>query len=72
MIQSDPQTKEIEKGLKEGERYYAASRTIQGEWPKMATRGNGKGKKPSSKACANQSEFEAYMSGGKTETITEE
>lgn len=64
----DAQTKEINKGLKEGQKYYPSSRTIQSEWPKMATRSNGQGKKKTSQVCANQEEFDAYIAGGKGDT----
>lgn len=67
----DDQTKEIEKTLKEGQTYYPASRTIQSEWPKMATRGNGRGKKPTSQVCNNQAEYDAYMADGKEEVKEE-
>ena len=69
MSNKDPQVKEIEKNLVDGQVFYPATRTIQSEWPKMATRGNGKGKKPTSQACKDQDEYDAYMSAGKKEVI---
>lgn len=68
----DQQTKEIKAGLKEGQQYYPASRTIQSEWPKMATRGNGKGKKPTSQVCQNQAEYDEFMKGGVSDKSPDE
>ena len=63
--QKDPQVVAIEKKLREGERFYASTRKRVSEWPKMATRGEGKGKKPTSKPCYSQEEFDQFMAGGK-------
>jgi hypothetical protein len=65
----DKQTKDIKAGLKKGQTYYPSSRIIIGEWPKMATRGNGKGKPQTSKACADQAEYDDYVNNGKTEPL---
>jgi hypothetical protein len=68
----DQQTKLIKSGLKEGQSYYPNTRTISGEWPKMATKGQGKGKKTISKACADQKEYTEFMQGNVLEKTTEE
>ncbi|MEE8289710.1 MAG: hypothetical protein V3R25_09900 [Nitrosomonadaceae bacterium] len=69
MFDVDPQIKEIEKGLSDGQKFYPATRTVCSEWPKMATRGNGKGKGKTSKACANQTEYDEYMKGAKVDAV---
>ena len=63
-MRDDDQTKLIKDGLKEGQQYFPATRTIGGEWPKMATKGQGRGKKPVNKACADQAEYDEFMKGG--------
>jgi hypothetical protein len=68
----DQQTKEIKAGLNEGQTYYPATRTISGEWPKMATKGQGRGKKPISKACADQKEYTEFMEGNVLEETEED
>lgn len=68
----DKQITEIKKGLSDGQTFYSATRTIQSEWPKMATKKAGQGKgKPAievSKACANQEEFNAFMADNKAQS----
>lgn len=72
LANEDKQLREIKKGLSNGQTFYPATRTIQSEWPKMATKKSGQGKgKPAievSKACANQEEFNAFMSDDKSQT----
>lgn len=65
----DKLTKNIKSGLTEGQTYYPASRKICAEWPKMATRSNGKGKPKTNKACANQAEYDEYVNSGKKEPL---
>jgi hypothetical protein len=59
----DQQTKDIKATLSEGQSYYPATRTIQSEWPKMATKGQGRGKKPISKVCDDQNAYDEFMEG---------
>lgn len=58
------QTKEIKKLIPEGATFYAATRCVLSEWPKMIERTNGQGKKRTSKVCQNQAEADAYAAAG--------
>ena len=71
-MRDDEQTKLIKEGLTEGQQYFPASRTIGGEWPKMATKGQGRGKKPVSKACADKAEYDEFMKGDIVEKTLDE
>lgn len=64
----DPQIVAIKAALKPNQTFYQGTRCIHSEWPKMATRGNGKGKGKTSKACQDQDEYDAYMKGGKVDS----
>ena len=69
-----PQTKTIKRLIPEGSTYYPSNRCILSEWPKMATRGNGKGKKSTCHVCSTQEEYDAYVGAGapKVEETIEE
>lgn len=55
-------TKEINKLVPEGSKFYPASRCILSEWPKMIYHERGKkGGKPAFKVCNNDGEVSKFM-----------
>ncbi len=62
------QTKAIKKLIPEGATFFAATRCVLSEWPKMVERTNGQGKSRTSKVCQNQAESDAYVAAGQKGT----
>ena len=61
----DRKVQEAIENAPESQKFYPTTRTYHGEWPKMATKSQGKGKKKLNKVCNNQQEWDDFMGDDK-------